>query len=236
MVFIAKWPQFSWYKDPSWAAVLVHSCTHRLIQAADPAWGELFRHIGIPCLYDLLDLPEAIPEGWWLPCCDCKGLQDCFKLFPGHEWAQSHWGTNKTINLTHGPKIHVIWTVDCCHAEPQAQPMKELSITDRIMFFFLQAYVGLRDDDPFNIWLEEKHLKQLLDCWLHVCVEAQVCLVFVTKTVIAIPRMLPGRKELWGILSFFSWCWNILWQWLIVIINHAREYLLDKVCIIRVQC
>ena len=29
------------------------------------------------------------------------------------------------------------------------------------MFFFSQAYVGLRDDDPFNIWLEEKHLEQL---------------------------------------------------------------------------
>ena len=73
-------------------------------------------------------------------------------------------GTNKTINVTHGPKISVIWTIDCCHEEPQAQPTKELSITDRMMFFFLQAYVGLTDDDPFNIWLEEKHLEQLLDC------------------------------------------------------------------------
>ena len=183
-----------WYKHPSWAAVLVCPCTHGLIQAADPAWGELFCHIGIPCLYDLSDLPKVIPEGWWLPCCHYKGLQDHFKLFPGHEWAQSQWGTNKTINLTHGPKICAIWTVDCCHEEPQAQPTKELSITDRTMFFFLQAYVGLRDDDPFNIWLEEKHLEQLLDCWLHVCVEAQACLVFVTssKTAIAIPRMLPG--------------------------------------------
>ena len=63
-----------------------------------------------------------------------------------------------------------------------------------MMFFFSQAYVGLRDDDPFNIWLEEKHLEQLLDCWLHVCVEAEVRLVFATssKTAIAIPRMLPG--------------------------------------------
>ena len=59
------------------------------------------------------------------------------------------------------------------------------------MFLFLQAYVGLRDDDPFNIWLEEKHLEQLLDCWLHVCVEAEACLVFATssKTAIAVPRM-----------------------------------------------
>ena len=194
MVFIAKWPWFWWYKHPSWAAVLVCPCTHVLIQAADPAWGELFCHIGNPCLYDLSDLPEAIPEGWWLPCCDCKGLQDCFKPFPGHEWAQSQWGTNKTINLTHGLKLHAILTVDCCHEEPQAQPTKVLSITDRTMFFFLQAYVGLRDDDPFNIWLEEKHLEQLLDCWLHVCVEDQACLVFATssKTVIAMPRMLPG--------------------------------------------
>ena len=55
-------PRFSWYKHPSWAAVLVHPCTHGFIQAADPAWGELFCHIG---LYDLSDLPEAIPEGWW---------------------------------------------------------------------------------------------------------------------------------------------------------------------------
>ena len=62
------------------------------------------------------------------------------------------------------------------------------------MFFFPQAYVGLRDDDPFNILLEEKHLEQLLDCWLHVCVDAEAGLVFATssKTVIAIPRMLPG--------------------------------------------
>ena len=135
MVFIAKWPWFSWYKHPSWPAELVHPCTHGLIQVADPAWGELFHHIGIPCLYDLSDHPEAIPEGWWLPCCDCKGLQDCFKLFPVHELAQSQWCTNKTINLTHGPKICVIWPVDCCHEEPQAQPMKELSITDRIMVF-----------------------------------------------------------------------------------------------------
>ena len=73
------------HKHPSWAAVLVRPCTHGLIQAADPAWGELFCHIGIPCLYDLSDLPEAIPEGWWLPCCDCKGLQDRFKPFPRHE-------------------------------------------------------------------------------------------------------------------------------------------------------
>ena len=51
----------------------------------DGILSELFCHIGIPCLYDLSDLPEAIPEGWWLPCCDCKGLQDRFKLFPRHE-------------------------------------------------------------------------------------------------------------------------------------------------------
>ena len=63
-----------------------------------------------------------------------------------------------------------------------------------MMFLFLQVYVGLRDDDPNNIRLEEKHLKQLLDCWLHICVEAQACLVLVTSsnTVIAAPRMLPG--------------------------------------------
>ena len=72
-------------QHPSWAALLVRPCTHGLIQAADPAWGELFCHIGIPCLYDLSDLPEAIPEGWWLPCCNCKGLQDRFKPFPRHE-------------------------------------------------------------------------------------------------------------------------------------------------------
>ena len=82
---IAKWPWFPWHEHPSCAAVLVRPCTHGLIQAADPAWGELFCRIGIPCLQDLSDLPEAIPEGWWLPCCDCKGLQDCFKPFPGHE-------------------------------------------------------------------------------------------------------------------------------------------------------
>ena len=138
MILIAKWPWFSWHEHPSWAAVLVCPCTHRLIQAADPAWGELFRHIGILCLYDLSDHPEAIPEGWWLRCCDCKSLQDRFKLFPGHELAQSQCGTIKTINLTHGLKICVIWTIDCCHEKPQVQPMKELSITDRTMFFFLQ--------------------------------------------------------------------------------------------------
>ena len=38
----------SWHEHPSWAAVRVHPCTHRLIHAADPAWGELFCHIGIP--------------------------------------------------------------------------------------------------------------------------------------------------------------------------------------------
>ena len=72
--------------------------------------------------------------------------------------------------------------------------MKEVSITDRTMFLFLRVYVGLRDDDPDNIFLEEKHLKQLLDCWLHICVEAQVCLVLETSsnTAIGAPRMLPG--------------------------------------------
>ena len=106
------------------------------------------------------------------------------------------------------------------------------------MFFLSQAYVGLRDDDPFNILLEEKHLEQLLDCWLDICVDAETCLVFATssKRAITIPRMLPCGEELWGILSFFGWCWNILWQWLIVIVNHTREYLADKVCIVGVQC
>ena len=106
------------------------------------------------------------------------------------------------------------------------------------MFFLSQAYVGLRDDDPFNILLEEKHLEHLLDCWLDVCVDAETCLVFATssKRVITIPRMLPCGEELWGILSFFGGGWNILWQWLIVVVNHTREYLADKVCIIRVQC
>ena len=98
-------------------------------------------------------------------------------MLPRHELAQSHGGTNKTINLTHGPKIHLIWTVDCCHEEPQTKPTKKLSITDGMMISLLQAYVGLGDDDPNNIWLEEEHLKQLLDCWLHICVEAQACLV-----------------------------------------------------------
>ena len=183
----------SWHKHPSWAAVLVRPCTHGFIQAADPSGGELFDHIGIPCLYDLPSLPEAIPEGWWLPCCDCKGPQDCFKALPQHELAQSHGGMNKTINLSHGPKIHSIWTIDCCHEEPQTKPMKKLSITDGTMFSLLQAYVGLGDGDPNNIWLEEEHLKPLLDCWLHVCVEDQVCLVLPSTfdAVEATTRMLP---------------------------------------------
>ena len=50
------------HKHPSWAAVLVCPCTHGFIQAADPAGGELFNHIGIPCLYDLPNLSEATPE------------------------------------------------------------------------------------------------------------------------------------------------------------------------------
>ena len=129
MILIAKWPQFSWHKHPSWAAVLVCPCTHGFVQAADPAGGELFDHISIPCLYDLPNLPEVIPEVWWLPCCDCKGLQDCFKVLPQHELAQSHGGTNKTINLTHGPKLHLIWTVGCCHEDPQTKPTKKLSTT-----------------------------------------------------------------------------------------------------------
>ena len=85
-------------------------------------------------------------------------------MLPRHELAQSYGGTTKTINLTHGPKLHSIWTVDCCHEEPQTKPMKKLSITDEMMFSFLQAYVGLGDDDLNNIWFEEEHLKQLLDC------------------------------------------------------------------------
>ena len=76
--------------------------------------------------------------------------------------------------------------------------MKKLSITDGTMFSLLQAYVGLGYDDPNNIWLEEVHLKQLLDCWLHVCVEAQACLVLPStfNAVEETLRMLPVGKEL----------------------------------------
>ena len=76
--------------------------------------------------------------------------------------------------------------------------MKKLSITDGMMFSLLQAYVGLGDDDPNNIWLEEAHFKQLLDCWLHICVEAQACLVppSTFNAAEATPRMLPVGKEL----------------------------------------
>ena len=76
--------------------------------------------------------------------------------------------------------------------------MKKLSITDGMMFSLLQAYVGLGDDDPNNKWHEEEHLKQLLDCWLHVHVEAKAFLVLPStfNAAEATPTMLPVGKEL----------------------------------------
>ena len=79
-----------------------------------------------------------------------------------------------------------------------------------MMFLFFQVYVGLRDDDPNNIWLEEKHLEQLLDCWFHVCVEAHACLVFLQQYSDTISQNAPRLKRivghpvlLWLVLEYF---------------------------------
>ena len=66
VVLIAKWPQFSWRKHPSWAAVLVGPCAYGLVQTADPAWSELFCHIGVPRIQHFRNFPKAIPKGWRL--------------------------------------------------------------------------------------------------------------------------------------------------------------------------
>ena len=49
--------------------------------------------------------------------------------------------------------------------------------------------------------------------------------------------MLPGREELWltGCILFF-FCWNVLWQWLVVIINYTRKHLPDEFHITVIDC
>ena len=69
-----------------------------------PSWCELIHHIFIPCLQHVLHLPEVIPEGQWVTCYNGKCLQDHFESLAAHEHTQSHWGSNKTINLTQRPK------------------------------------------------------------------------------------------------------------------------------------
>ena len=67
--------------------------------------GKLFHHVSIPCLQHVPHLPEVIPEGLWVTCCNGKCLQDHFESLAGHECTQSHWCSNKTINLTQRPKF-----------------------------------------------------------------------------------------------------------------------------------
>ena len=87
--------RFPWHEHPPWTDVLVHPCAHGLIQATHPTWCELLNHIFIPFLQHVLDLPEVIPEGWWVTCCHGKHLQDHFKSLVQPECMQMHWCSMK---------------------------------------------------------------------------------------------------------------------------------------------
>ena len=74
----------------------------------------------------------------------------------------------------------------------------------------------------------KKHFEKFLDCWRHLIVEIEVCLILhsTVKAVISTVRVFPCSEELWGIgiLLFCHHC-NVLRHWLIVILNHAWKIL-----------
>ena len=107
-----------WDKHPSWASIFVHPCAHGLNQTTDPTWCKLFHHGFVPGLQHIPHLPKVIPEGWWMTCCNGKCLQDHFESFAEHEHTQSHWCSDKTINLTKRPTLRVLWAIDGSHEEP----------------------------------------------------------------------------------------------------------------------
>ena len=75
MVLIAKGPWLPWHEHPSRASILVHPCAHGLIQTTHPTWCKLLYHVFVPGLQRIPHLPKAIPEDWWVTCCNGKCLK-----------------------------------------------------------------------------------------------------------------------------------------------------------------